>query len=252
MMFRLCSSVLCASAALAFVARSCHADILIPTQDAFVFSGATTTNFDNDPEGLLMTDGQRALWIQWDLSAIPNGATINSAHIEMYLYNSSDSTGNSMSYQGITSSNDVGTLTFDETNITWSTVPADGPNINLGTFTGVIAGNVPTSDQWYSSLTADSDEIDLLQSISDANGSFVYQLWGGGVTGNHHRYFVDREGNHGNILGETLRPDLAPRLVIDYTAAIPEPSAFLFGVVVCSAIGGYAVLRKRQPAPSVK
>ncbi|MEX0642714.1 MAG: DNRLRE domain-containing protein [Pirellulales bacterium] len=217
MRFRHCSILFCACAAMVFVVENCHAVVLTPTQDAFVFSGAPDDNFNNDLEGLLMTDGVRVPWIQWDLSTLPDGATINSAHIELFLFSSSDTNDSEMTYQGYTSLNE--TDSFDETTITWNTVPADGPTIDLGTFTGVIAANAPESNLWYTSLPADSDEIQLLQSITEANGSFVYQFWGAGVTGSHHRYFVDREGNHNNILeGDPLRPELAPRLVIDYTS----------------------------------
>jgi hypothetical protein len=225
-----------ALAILAFAANYgyCAALTLTPTQDTYIAGTGTAGSGDgHDDLELFMQDGgitangSAYVWMQYDLSAIPTGATITSAHLEMYLTAMSDSSTNTMAIDGYTQSNAAGTLTIDETTFNINDYRGDGSIVDglfntplgqaeinsvIGDFSGsTLIPNDATLNQYYASEPANAADLALLQSIADNDGNWIIQLYRGNITGTHTRTFADRESDSGTT----------PRLVIEY---VPEPS----------------------------
>jgi fructose-specific component phosphotransferase system IIB-like protein len=201
---------------------------LAPTQDTWVSTASgEDVPKDQDVEGLILSEpAVRRVFLQWDLSSIPATATIDAAHIELYLGNN---VGNAFALNGRTNSDAGGTVTFDETTLSNSLANAAPYSTNqvestLGDFTSF---NGPVG-QYFSSANASAGDLALLQTITDADGSLIVQIYGTTISGSNHRYFEDREG--------TLGTNNAPRLVVDYT--IPEPSSWILITVTATLFGG--------------
>ena len=208
---------------------------LSPTQDTYILGSASTGSGDgHDDLELFMQDGgvtangSAYAWMQYDLSAIPIGATITSARLEIYLTALTDSSTNTMVIDGYTQSNAAGTLTIDETTFNVNDYRGDGTivdglfntplgqaeiNSGIGDFSGgTLIPNDATLNQYYASEPASSADLALLQSIADNDGNWIIQLYRGNISGTHTRTFADRESDSSTT----------PRLVIEY---VPEPGA---------------------------
>jgi hypothetical protein len=237
MLFQPVLRFVCAGATIALAASNGYGAVLTftPTQDTYIVGTGTTGSGDgHDDLELFMQDGgvtangSAYVWMQYDLSAIPSGATITSAHLELNLIAMTDSSTNTMAIDGYTHSNATGTLTIDETTFNVNDYRGDGSTVGglfntplgqaeinsvIGDFSGnTLIPNGATLNQYYSSEPATSVDLALLQSIADSDGNWIIQLYRGNITGTHTRTFADRESD-----GATT-----PRLVIEY---IPEPSS---------------------------
>jgi hypothetical protein len=213
-------------------------------QDTWVSTVAGEDPNDEDIEGLVLTEpATRRVFLQWDLATagIPAGSTINSAHIELYLFARFPTGGTFAPFvlNGRTNSDALGTVTFDETTLTNALANAAPYSTNqaestIGDFPSFSV--TPATGQYHASSLASGTEIDLLQDIFDNSGDFIAQIYGTSASGSNHVYFEDHEGT---LTSTTAN---APRLVIDYT--VPEPSAIILtgiGVAMCAC----AVRRKR-------
>jgi hypothetical protein len=230
----------------------CAVLTLTPTQDTYIVGTATTGSGDgHDDLELFMQDGgitangSAYVWMQYDLSAIPIGATITSAHLELYLTALTDSSTNTMAVDGYSQSNAAGTLTIDETTFNVNDYRGDGTivdglfntplgqaeiNSAIGDFSGsTLIPNDAALNQYYASEPASSTDLALLQSIANNDGNWIIQLYRGNISGTHTRTFADRESDSATT----------PRLVIEY---VPEPGAISLAL---SALG-LSLMRLRR------
>jgi hypothetical protein len=196
-------------------------------------------------DGGVSANGSAYVWMQYDLSAIPSGAAIMSAHLEMYLTALTDSSTNTMVIDGYTQSNAAGTLTIDETTLNVNDYRGDGTIVNglfntplgqaeinsvIGDFSGsTLIPNDATLNQYYASEPASSADLALLQSIANNDGNWIIQLYRGNISGTHTRTFADRESDTATT----------PRLVIEY---VPEPSA----IILAQLALGVSLMRVRR------
>lgn len=172
-----------------------HPTTLTTTADAYVNEGApaqnhggyTTLNVSLDEFGT----EQRA-YVRFNLSSIPDGASIQSATFKAYLDSGDGASSVSLTMYRCTS-------TWTEGGVTWASRPslAGGTSIAVGTAAG-----------WYS-WNAFNLVIDWLDG--------VYANYGLGIVGpdggaGYVRTFSSREGGH------------APQLVIKYYPATPTPT----------------------------
>lgn len=224
---------------------------LLATQDTWTPTLKTDTS-THDNTGIQMKAGTGATaqggWLQFDLSQLPAGATITSAHIDLYLVSASSTNNSNISITGSTQSNAAGTITIDDSTFNRVTYSDNGlfdtplglneADNTLGDFAAGVLGNggsLPTLNQFYSSSNANAADLTLLQSIYGSAGSLVVQLYAPNITGTHFRTFEDHEGS---LTGNSAN---GPQLVVTYTLA-PEPST----VVMCGmALAGILLARKR-------
>lgn len=206
----------------------------------------TEAGSNTNGAGHYVGQSSRRSIFQFDLSQIPANSTINNAYLRLYL---SDASGdNNYTILGRIYSDAAGTVTIDETSLITSSEPAiTVANPDIGDFPALSgAGSSLVKEQYYNSEPASLADLELLQNIYEAGGSFLLGVYatGSGTSGFNNRNFADREGNT-----PTSNPLLDldgdfyvdggttfyPLLVVEYTS-IPEPNTT---VLIC--IGSLAV-----------
>jgi hypothetical protein len=124
---------------------------IYPSDDAYVYEGAPTTNYGNSP-GLLVRDyapSDYESFMTFPLTDIPTGATIVSATIYLYCYKIVDGGNSAVGIVAVTG-------TWSEDTVTWNTKPATGAfiiDIDLSKI-GWETGDLTAITQgWFSGAT---------------------------------------------------------------------------------------------------
>jgi|GEM_PF-784241 len=125
----------------ATASTSAGAYYLTPVADAQVVSGKPTTNYGTSTNLYVQSSNagsykNERLWLKFDLSGIPGGATISSATLQLWNFNAA---GPALAAEVCGGAGD----TWSETGITWNTQPSFGAPLSTQTF---VAG---TKNVWY-------------------------------------------------------------------------------------------------------
>jgi hypothetical protein len=126
---------------------------LNPTKDTYVSSYSSSSNYGGDDDILTVggvPTGRRGL-LEFDISGIPAGATINSATLYFYVFDKSG-TGQTYYFNRTTSQ-------FTEGSVTWNTKPA---------FTATNRASLWTNSTGWNSVSV----TDILQDSIDAALSY--------------------------------------------------------------------------------
>ncbi len=160
--------------------------------------------------------------LEFDLSAIPAGATIEAASMSLSLANFEDNFGNGVPLEihGYSGDGSVDTADFSVSNL------IDGF----------------TLPRPQSSVPMTRDVTSFLQQLVDSNQSFaglMIRLPQGGLPGNYigHRLVFFYSSESGS----------PPRLDVSFTSAVPEPSALLSTGLGLAILGGVGRRRRQRP-----
>ncbi len=168
---------------------------------------------------------QRILIEFTDLSAIPTGATINSASLELYKYDEYSSASVTLDARRITSA-------WAES-VTYSTQPTVGATVEDST---TVSGLI---NQWFSwDLT--SLVQDWMDGVVPNYGVTIYDH-GSGL----YMRFVSSDNQTATQPSWAMAPTsatLQPKLTIDYTSAVPEPTT----LAIWSAFGALGLIAARR------
>ncbi len=183
------------------------------TRDTWIGSGVGDRNFGAETsllaDGADGGNGETASLVAWDLSAIPAGATITGARVELTVYGVSNDSYNLY----------AGDKSWSENSATWN---SQDPYNSRG---GVIGRFVPSSNGTHS-IPLNATGIATLQEWVDGgiNGG-VYIMTGGGSDG------LDMRSSEYSAISER------PRLVVSYAGggSSGEPVTVQFQ----QALGGY-------------
>jgi hypothetical protein len=176
-----------------------------PVADTFIFGNQPDTNYGDYPyivEGFQSDTLNPAIvaLVRFDLSAIPNGATINTATFGAYL----EAAGG---WESVTVGLAPVTSPWEEMTVTWNNAPTFGAEYATQTIGSAL-------DTWYT-----WDVTSLVQEWhSGLATNYGFALYSGPPS--HSRRFSAREG---------VQP---PYLVVDYT---PLPAYLLFGTGMADA-----------------
>jgi hypothetical protein len=173
-------------------------------KNALIVSNLPNANYANHPDfaSIAWTNNDNPVnarsFIQFDLSAIPEGATINSAKLSLYAYNS-PSNG---SHSTINGSNESYlrriTEPWNEDSVTWNKKPATS-NINQ-----VLLPQSTSSSQSYIDIDVSKLVADMLND-EKGNHGFALQL----ANESYYRRMVFASSANNNI-------NLRPKLEIDF------------------------------------
>jgi hypothetical protein len=207
-------------------ANPCRADLLEIYTGASLDGKAWDSSGDGNYDSLNYTSGTFWLYpshiglLEFDLSALPAGATVNSAELRI-MARRGGSYGQSLAaYQYISAEAD-GALTLDD---------ATASSVSLGSHG--IGSAWFLCDYGLDASTIESRRISgtpyMGFHLGSGNGQVITREWHGGTDG-----YVTY---------------LAPTILIDYTGAIPEPTSLVMlaglaasGLIVCR------LRRKRRP-----
>jgi hypothetical protein len=176
---------------------------LPPYQDSYINSGATTTNYGTNVNLLDGRSGntyQKAL-IQFDLSSIPSGSTIESATLQLYA----TATGNQQDTVNIYRLR----RSWNETQVTWvksdtaTSLGSVGAANTSSDFVNTIIASTPINGGtgvWYSWTV--TNEVDAFVNHSVTNNGWL--LYPTSPTGQEQTTFSSREGS------------FIPKLVVTY------------------------------------
>ncbi len=144
--------------------------------------------------------------LEFDLSSVPNGATIDSAFLSLYAWDSNAGLGQHSTLSG---SNECWiqriTSSWDESTVTWN----DQPTTTIINQVAMAASTIPTQD--YLDIDVTNLVQDMLDNPSSSFG-FLIRL----QNESYHRQMNFASSDHD-------KRTLHPKLVVNYTAATSTP-----------------------------
>ena len=197
--------------------------------DNGILSDEPTINYGN--AGYIFVSDWDVTWrrglVEFDISSIPAGATIDSAILSLYytLYANTNPSGRTVyAYRLLRTdwSESQSTWNIFKTGSSWTTVGCSSNGNDYSTTNGASTTFPDAIDAWMSWTVTD---IVATQYAASENGLFVIRMAGEGRTASYSRpYFASNETTDG--------AEFRPKLVIEYTEAI-----YIRGTVTKGATG---------------
>lgn len=162
---------------------------LSATEDTFIASGTPNTNYGSSDEQLLSdgadsTKGVIDALIKWNLSAVPSCAVVESANVEISVFNSTSGTYGL--YAGVNS--------WNENNVTWDSING-------------------TAQQGLSIATINPAEEQVYTIVLNASGRSMVESW---LQGNNNGIVISSTGTTNGIDFHDRENSPAPKLTVTY------------------------------------
>jgi len=213
-------------------------------EDTFITSSNTSGNYASN-KTLNVGNNRKAL-LKFDLSSIPNGATINNAELKLYLYDVTSNSSSNISVYRITSdwSADFTTWVNRTSNGTWIVNGSDYSNITISNnsveskYDWYVWDVTSLIQDWYNSVypnyglvLASPSSIEKKFASNEIRSPIPEQRWSMNTIYYSdimlNTYFLELDGNP--LYYRWDEPQYINITVDDYTRAIFNPDPSFFG-----------------------